>query len=300
MGHFAGCAYSFTFVFRHSPTQCRRWPNFDCRVRSLLLRLPHQSFIMETIETKPAPSRFEKSLRNDRLGKIAGGVVLIGIGVVLFLEKSGIQFPHWLFSFEMFLIALGLFILARNAFRSPGGLVIMLIGAFFLLDDVIPGFYIGHYFWPLIVIAAGLWVMFSPGRSGKKWKKQAYAFQSGNADAAPADAESVVNGTTFFGGTKKMVSSQHFQGGKVETYFGGTEINLSQADLRQPAVLELTQMFGGTKIICPAHWVVQSDIVSILGGVEDKRKESPLPQDNSKVLILRGTTILGGVDIKSY
>lgn len=262
----------------------------------------HQFKNMETTENNHSPKRFEKSLRNDRIGKIAGGLVLIGIGVVLFLRKSGYEFPHWLFSFEMFLISVGAFITARNAFRSPGGLIIMLIGAFFLLDDIIPGFYIGHYFWPIVVIAAGLWVMFSPGKSAmrNKWKNRSGAFPLGNADAAPADDESVVNGTTFFGGSKKMVSSQNFIGGKVETYFGGTEINLLQADIRQPAVLELTQMFGGTKIICPAHWVVQSDIVSILGGVEDKRRDSTLPQDSNKVLILRGTTILGGVDIKSY
>jgi hypothetical protein len=69
-------------------------------------------------------------------------------------------------------------------------------------------------------------------------------------------------------------------------------------------VLDLTQIFGGTKLIVPHHWKVQSkDLVAVFGGVEDKRPMlgSTSPTDeNSKVLVLKGTCIFGGIDIKSY
>jgi hypothetical protein len=68
-------------------------------------------------------------------------------------------------------------------------------------------------------------------------------------------------------------------------------------------VLELTQIFGGTKLIVPPHWKIQSeDLVAIFGGVEDKRAilSDPSVVSGSKVLVLRGTCIFGGIDIKSF
>jgi hypothetical protein len=51
----------------------------------------------------------------------------------------------------------------------------------------------------------------------------------------------------------------------------------------------------------PANWNVQSDIVTILGGVEDKRPMmAPGSSANNKVLILKGACVFGGVDIRSY
>ena len=75
-----------------------------------------------------------------------------------------------------------------------------------------------------------------------------------------------------------------------------------QADINGRVVIELTQVFGGTKLVVPPHWKLQTEeVVSVFGGLDDKR---PIVQnssvDDSKVLVLRGTCIFGGIDIKSY
>jgi hypothetical protein len=65
--------------------------------------------------------------------------------------------------------------------------------------------------------------------------------------------------------------------------------------------MELTNVFGGTKLIIPAHWEINSELVSVFGSIEDKRPIQPNTTiGDKKVLILRGTTFMGGIDIKSY
>ena len=81
---------------------------------------------------------------------------------------------------------------------------------------------------------------------------------------------------------------------------GGTEINCSQAEITGRVKLDITQIFGGTKLIVPAHWTIKSTVTSIFGGFEDKRSPSGINSDPGKVLVLDGTTIFGGIEIKSY
>lgn len=60
-------------------------------------------------------------------------------------------------------------------------------------------------------------------------------------------------------------------------------------------------MFGGTKLIVPANWEIKSEIVTVIGNMEDKRPASPkLGEGSGKVLVLTGTTVFGGIEISSY
>jgi predicted membrane protein len=82
---------------------------------------------------------------------------------------------------------------------------------------------------------------------------------------------------------------------------GGAEIDLTQADIQGTAIIRIEQVFGGTKLIVPPHWIVNNDIDGIFHGVEDKRRMQPGSNiDANKVLILKGSSIFGGIDIKSY
>jgi predicted membrane protein len=81
---------------------------------------------------------------------------------------------------------------------------------------------------------------------------------------------------------------------------GGAEINLSQADFEGKVILEITQVFGGTALIIPANWEVQSESTAILGGIEDKRAVNDMISNGSKILVLKGVTVFGGIEIKNY
>jgi hypothetical protein len=112
--------------------------------------------------------------------------------------------------------------------------------------------------------------------------------------------EDMLDSVSIFGGVKKVVTSKNFKGGDIVCFMGGAEINLSQADIQGPATIELFQAFGGTKLVVPPHWEVKSEAIAIFAGIEDKRPPQPGVFDPTKVLILKGTTIFGGIEIKSY
>jgi len=119
--------------------------------------------------------------------------------------------------------------------------------------------------------------------------------------SAPGGPEDYLDTVSIFGGIKKNIVSKNFMGGDIVTIMGGAEINLTQADIHGTIVIDITQVFGGTKLIVPPQWKVSSDLAALFGGIEDKR---PIVQAihlaEDKVIILRGTSVFGGIDIRSY
>lgn len=230
--------------------------------------------------------------------RIFGGLFIVLVGVILFARQAGADIPRWLFSFESILIAVGIYIGIRHSFRGIAWLIPTCIGAFLLLDDFYPNFDLENFVWPLVVIGIGLLIMVQGGKKKYEWKK--WEKEMNDPEIATDD---FLDSTVVFGGVKKNIISKNFRGGESVTVFGGTEINLTQADLTTPVVLELTQVFGGTKLIVPPHWKIQSrDMVAIFGGIDDKRPMLGNPQgdESEKLLILKGTCMLGGIEIRSF
>lgn len=245
-----------------------------------------------TNQNKPEQSFYKRH----RSGRVIAGLIIVAIGVVFLFRQLGYYFPYWMFKWEMLLIVIGVFVGIKHNFRNFSWLVLVAIGSIFLLDDIFPYSEFDDYDWPLVIIAVGLIMIFNSGKKRTDWSKwtQQNPIKVG---------DDFIDSTVIFGGDKKNVISKNFRGGDVTTIFGGTDINLMQADFSGRVVLDLTQIFGGTKLIVPPNWKVETkDVVAIFGGVEDKRPMiSDLSTvDHSKVLVLDGTCIFGGIDIKSY
>ena len=246
--------------------------------------------------------RYEKSSKR---GKIFGGFLLIIIGIVLIARQSGaLMLPDWLFSWPMILIIVGLFVGVKHAFSNPGWLIPLVIGSIFLADRALPDTSITTYIWPIIIITIGLIMLFKPRRNWERcgprgryhWRRRmAMEWQDQPASAGDEKLEVV----SIFGGVKKNIISKDFKGGEVTCIFGGCELNLSQADINGTVELEMTCIFGGTQLIVPRNWEVRPELSAILGGVEDERAPYDTT-DHTKILVLRGTAVLGGINIKSY
>ena len=116
-----------------------------------------------------------------------------------------------------------------------------------------------------------------------------------------AGPEDYLDTVSVFGGVKKNIVSKNFRGGEITTIMGGAEINLIQSDIHGTVILDVTQLFGGTKIIVPQQWKISAEMVALFGGIEDRRPVMPgaIPSDE-KVLVIKGTSIFGGIDIRSY
>lgn len=246
---------------------------------------------------KPDPNNADRSEKR-RNGRLMGGLFIVAIGVIILANRAGADFPRWLFSFETILIAVGLYIGFRHSFKGFVWLIPVIAGGLLLVDDISDYYYdFDRYVWPVIVILIGLYIAFKPKKSRvgtSSW---------GTGDAPVNSSDDVLDSTVVFGSVKKNVISKNFRGGEAVTVFGGTELNLMQADLDGKVVLDLTMMFAGTKLLIPAHWKIQNEeLVSIFGGIEDKRPllADASAVDHTKVIVLKGTCIFGGIDIKSY
>jgi predicted membrane protein len=236
--------------------------------------------------------------KGSRSGRVFTGLLILVIGTIFLAKQMGVYFPAWFISWPMILIALGFYVGFRHSFKGPVWIILLVLGTFLLIDRIDESFDFGKYIFPVILIAVGLIILFRPK---KKYVEPVVAWDSSRTQGA-AGPEDVMDSVTIFGGVKKKIISKTFRGGELTTVFGGTELDLTKADVPGPIELELTQIFGGTKLIVPPHWRIHSDdLVSIFGGLDDKRPmTADLNFDPTKVLILKGTVIFGGIDIKSY
>lgn len=94
--------------------------------------------------------------------------------------------------------------------------------------------------------------------------------------------------------------SKNFKGGDITNFMGGTEIDLTQADINGQIKIDATNIFGGTKLIVPPTWDVHSNVTCIFGGVDDKRQFNGEILNPDKVIHLDGTCLFGGIEIRSF
>jgi hypothetical protein len=237
---------------------------------------------------------------NSRGGnKAVFGFIIILIGLGIFFHQVGwLPFFHIEFTWPIILIIIGLFVGMRKGFRTPGPYILIAIGVF----NLIPGFTfrVGDRYLesedlvaPLILVLAGLVLVLRPGKK-KQW----------TTEMVPTDlsSENTISADIIFGGRKEIITSKDFKGGRITATFGGCEVNLLQADSTSSTiVLEMRATFGGCELIVPANWDIKNEIEPIFGGVEDQRMmRSPEVTENRKTLILRGSCVFGGIEIKSF
>lgn len=260
---------------------------------------------MEYQEQHNQDTMWRKMEEAHKRGKIFGGILVVIAGSLFLGRELGVAIPSWVFTWKMFLVALGLLIAVKHNFRQTGWIILILVGGAFLVGDIYPAVAIKPLIWPIVIILFGLYLIFKPRHRFRRWEKWEGKHQHYNRFSCVREGESIhedtIDSTTFMGGVKKNILSKNFKGGEVTNVFGGSEINLSQADFENTVTLELTNVFGGTKLIVPANWEISSELTSVIGNIEDKRPVNhKIAGEASKILILKGTTFFGGIEIKSY
>lgn len=247
----------------------------------------------------------ERMQRNHGNGHIWTGVLLLIIGGLALIKSFGVPVPGWLFSWQMLLIGIGLFIGIRKGFSEGGWFIPVLIGAAFLVNDYFLNGQLHKHIWPLVLVILGIFFIVRSSRKPYRqgWQKKNAGDQPETialeANESYSDSD-FINTTCIFGGTKKVILSKNFRGGDITTVFGGAEIDLTQADFNENAVFEITAIFGGATLLIPSHWELKSTVTTVFGGIDDKRKVALLTNSSGKTLLLKGTVIFGGIEIKSY
>jgi hypothetical protein len=265
-------------------------------------------------------------------GRIWAGLFLLFVGAVFLMrEVDFLFFPDWMFSWPMILIVIGIFTAIKHGFRNPGWLVLLVIGTIFLLREIVPSLHADRFLIPAIIISVGLSMIIramSPGGNddwgGRSWggsrrrDRDQSRFVNTHLKVDPAStnipkettaasysettgdsSEEYMNSTAILGGIHKTIISKNFKGGRLSFFMGGGEIDLSQADITAPIELEINAIMGGAKLIVPPHWNIKSEITAVMAGIDDKRQRAAVV-DPQKVLTLKGSVFMGGIEVRNY
>lgn len=229
--------------------------------------------------------------------RVLFGFVLVIGGTLAILGKTNMIDPYifsLIFNWQVLLITIGLLMLT-NRHKGIGGFILITIGAAFLLPKFIDVEFNTHQLlWPAIIIAVGLMVIF---KGNKQWHRNIHkAIKKG--DIKDKD---MVNDNHVFGGGDFIFTSDNFKGGKISALFGGGKYDFSRSKLNESLenVLEVSLVFGGIELIVPADWNVKVEVDAIFGGFSNKKSEfNATAIDNNRQLIIRGSAVFGGGEIK--
>jgi hypothetical protein len=222
--------------------------------------------------------------------RLVPAIVLIGIGALFLLNNLHIVYAREILRYwPAIVIAVGIVKLVDSSDtsgRAAGG-VIVGVGAILMARSL--GYLdvsIGEL-WPLILIGAGLMMLFERTgfQIGEKWKGGA----TGTKESA------------IFSGGKRVINDQNFTGAKYDAVFGGFELDLRKADIAgNEAVLELNAVFGGIEAKIPESWSVVVKGAGVFGAFQDSTiQPDPRIFPNPKRLVLKGGAVFGGVEVKN-
>lgn len=216
------------------------------------------------------------------------GLVIIAVGIIALLVNLGYDIRISLWDYwPLILILIGLSrIFQPREYRSLWfGLIVTALGILFLLNN----FYIINFgfeeVWPIIIILIGVAML-----------RHGYGVSRGRS----TDAD-YIDHSTILGGGEYRYTSKSLTGGKLFAFMGGCDIDLRDADIEgDEMVIDAFALMGGIDIKVPDKWQVILRGLPIMGGFGDKTSggreglSSPV-----KKLVVKGTAIMGGVEIKN-
>jgi predicted membrane protein len=264
------------------------------------------------------------------------GCILILLGGLLIAGNVGLvphDFKKIIISWQMLLIIIGTVSIVKRQTFHFHGLSLVCVGIFFIIPKVAQVFpaafngidaanFIATY-WPALLIVGGIIMVsriFLPvthhrGRMHQRYRHCRARFGErnvhfGNGDNSRTDDKNHWNdencwqGEYFskaciFGNGRYIVVDTEFKGGSLQAIFGGIELDLRKAYLPEgETTMTIEAIFGGVDLLVPDNWGLEVNIESVLGGVDDTRRIHSVA-DTSRKLIIKGSAVFGGVEIRN-
>jgi predicted membrane protein len=237
------------------------------------------------------------------------GALVIALGVMFLLDELGIvpaaQYTRY---WPAGLIAVGLLKLwqSRDGFGGAlAGLIFTSAGLWLLLEELAVIRISFFDLWPLLLVFFGSYLVWQgaaqrPRRAGPPAPA---TFHPSGPDGAPLETvRSNDSGDSFtciavLGAVTRKVNSQSFRKADLLAVMGGCEIDFRRAAIHGEAVIDLFALWGGIEIRVPEDWTVDSRVMPLLGGVDDRTRPPTTPTAHR--LVLRGMALMGGIEIKN-
>ena len=226
-----------------------------------------------------APARFRLT------PQLVFGLLVTAAGVLFTLDNLGIlHAENYMRFWPAGLVAVGLLKLwqSRRGAGAIAGTFFVVVGAWMLLDELTPLHVDVRDFWPLLLVFFGSYLV----------------WQGLSVRASPPVLEggSMVSAMAILGAVSRGSNVRHFRGGDLTAIMGGCELDLRHASLEDDVVIDVFALWGGIEIRVPEEWTIDSQILPILGGVEEKTRRPPA---SGPRVTLRGFAIMSGVEIKN-
>jgi hypothetical protein len=221
-------------------------------------------------------------------GRLVFGALLVTLGLVWTLDNLGLadadRFLRW---WPALLVLYGVLrVTGLDGVRRPvSGILFVFAGGWMLARSL--GLVSVSFFrlWPVFMIVIGgslvLRSLRGPATSGDK-----------------SDAHAYPRPFAFMGANVRTIESQSLVGLEATAVMGGIEADLRGARARGNEVaVEVFTWWGGIELIVPEDWRVVSEVMPIMGGVEDKTRLAE--GGGATTLVVRGMVVMGGLEIKN-
>lgn len=232
-------------------------------------------------------------MRNRNYDKrLITGIFILLAGTLLLADNFGMlsyEIKRYLFRWEVILIGIGIISLFTSPKKGFGIVMIAIGGAFYLKGLFYFSFNFWQLFWPAMLIIIGLVIIFH------------HHSHCGPKNISKVSDSDVLDEVSIFGSTERIINSEVFKGGKLTAIFGGQKIIFTKAKLAPGKnTIEIFALFGGFEIVVPDSWRVKINVTPIFGGFSDKKKFYTTNSESESELIITGTVIFGGGEIKSF
>ena len=216
------------------------------------------------------------------------GVTIVALGGILLLRNLEIiKFDSWnvfwgtVWAAGLVLAGLVTIVSSQRLLTRAWGLLLMAAGVSVGLNAYgIIDVSIWKLFWPVVLITVGLMMVFSIGSANRK-----------RAEKSGTDDNEKV---AIFYGEQSRVRGD-YTGGSATAIFGGVDLDLRQANIKDGAIIDVFTFCGGININLPDDVIVKNEVRGVLGGSDDKTVPKPSAK---KTIYLRGECVLGGLEIK--
>jgi predicted membrane protein len=270
----------------------------------------------------------DTQIRKSRHGIIVG-TVLILLGGALIGRNLGLipqNFHSVIVSWQMLLIVTGIISMVKHRTFHFHGLAMFCIGVFFIIPKLARFFPSTFHcidegsftsvYWPVLLIICGLIIVLHipVSRRQRCYSRRQFhryydnRFNEKNSffgdrkqswDAENCSQEENFSRTCIFGSGRYTVVDVEFKGGTVQAIFSGIELDLRKTNLPEgETILNVEAIFGGIEVFVPDSWYIEVAIESVLGGIDDSRRTGGIV-DSTRKLIIKGSAVFGGVEIKN-
>jgi hypothetical protein len=219
------------------------------------------------------------------------GAVIIGYGALLLADNlhwrpAYVILDRWYAPSVAILVGVVAFTTAAGFIGRLLGGFALAIGALWSAQNLYGSRLELVTFWPLGLVALGV-ILIARGWAAKGRS------EGTSLPAGPTQA----SGLAFWSGIQRRIASASFSHAEFAAVMGGVDVDLRPSSTASgTAVIDVFVMMGGIVIRLPPDWTVSTQAVVVMGAIDDR---STGGQNAAHTLIIRGTVLMGGVDVRT-